>query len=188
MFNKEPIMILPHHIHKIWGKYTKIGRKKEKIGETILFSENSIFSLRSGEKIKCKSLFNLQSDFFSDFKTIPFIIKKITTTQPLSIQVHPFSPVNIKNDPYFRKDETWIILKHKQHSRLMLGTKKVLNKNTLISSKNYTNYFNLYKIQDFNMVHIPAGLAHSIGKNITLIEIQTNNSTTFRFFDFERKR
>jgi mannose-6-phosphate isomerase len=119
------------------------------------------------------------------------LLKLLFTSEPLSIQVHP-------DDAFARsiglpngKTEAWYILSATPDARVAVGLKRVLTPQELRASIRDGSIASLTQwrpVAKGDIVFVPAGTIHAIGAGIVLAEIQQRSDTTFRLFDYGRKR
>jgi mannose-6-phosphate isomerase len=119
------------------------------------------------------------------------LLKLLFTSEPLSIQVHP-------DDTFARsiglpngKTEAWYILAAAPDARVAVGLKRKLTSQELRASIRDGSIAGLTRwrpVKKGDIISIPAGTIHAIGAGIVLAEIQQRSDTTFRLFDYGRKR
>jgi mannose-6-phosphate isomerase len=119
------------------------------------------------------------------------LLKLLFTAQPLSIQVHP-------NDAYAQimglargKTEAWFILSAAPGARVALGLKEQLTARQLreaVADGSIVRHVAWRTVAPGDVVSVPAGTVHAIGAGLVIAEIQQRSDTTFRMFDFGRKR
>lgn len=118
------------------------------------------------------------------------LIKIISTTQPLSVQVHPDDhyAMELENQPN-GKSESWFVLdKAHDDAELILGLKSY-DKPTLkeaIENNNFESFLNHVRVNVGDFYDIPAGLIHGIGANLTIFEVQQPSDVTYRYYDYGR--
>src|SRR6201999_104403 len=113
------------------------------------------------------------------------------TTEPLSIQVHP-------DDAFARsiglpngKTEVWYILSAVPGAKVAVGLNYPRSAAELrgsIPDGSISNIVHWHPVQQGDVIFIPAGTIHAIGAGIVLAEIQQRSDTTFRLFDYGRRR
>lgn len=119
----------------------------------------------------------------------PLLIKFIDANQDLSIQVHPDDEYANKTEQGLGKTEAWYIVDAKPDAQLVYGLQsniskedfiKAIEKNTVEDTLNYV------KVYAGDIIYIPAGTVHAIGKGLYICEIQQNSDTTYRVYDYNR--
>lgn len=122
----------------------------------------------------------------SDF---PLLIKFIDANDDLSIQVHPDDHLALARHQSKGKTEMWYVLQADVNSSLISGFNQPLDKST------YLQYFNENRLEEVlnrenvksgDVIFIPSGRVHTIGKGILLAEIQQTSDITYRIYDFDR--
>ncbi len=119
------------------------------------------------------------------FSRFPLLVKLISSSEWLSVQVHPDDELakKIENEPW-GKTECWYFLEDSLIAFLNEDADPVLCTRENSWEKNLT--FLKPKKNDF--VYIPAGLVHALGPNSTLLEIQQCSDLTYRIYDWGRGR
>ncbi len=196
-----PLHFKPIHKDYIWGAQNIITtfQRNEPPG---LYAESWEVSAREeGMSIvtngPCsgKTLHSLISSHGTDllgghFTSFPLLLKLIDAHQNLSIQVHP-SNEDAKRYGGEAKSEAWYILNAGQNACIYAGLKKTLTEKTLrelITSRQIVNALNKIPVSKGEMISIPGGRMHAIGKNCLIYEVQQNSSTTYRVYDWDRGR
>jgi mannose-6-phosphate isomerase len=119
----------------------------------------------------------------------PLLVKFINANKKLSVQVHPDDGYAMANEGERGKNEAWIVLSAKQGAELILGLRDGVTKEDFMRAvkKNETeSCLNKLKVKSGDVINIPSGLIHAIGKGIILAEIQQNSNTTYRIYDYNR--
>lgn len=114
----------------------------------------------------------------------PLLIKFISATQWLSVQVHPDDEMakKVEAEPW-GKNECWYFLKE---SSIAMGLKKE-ERQTPVEKLNDKS-LNYVNVSNGDITFIPAGMVHAIGPGTRLIEIQQTSDLTYRLFDWGRQR
>lgn len=157
----------------------------EPIGEVWLLSDfNSMRTpLESGEKTTYPM--ELTEKFVGrKLPRFPLLIKYISATQWLSVQVHPDDAMakKVEAEPW-GKSECWYFLKD---STIAMGLKKG-EIETPVEKLNGES-LNYVDVSKGDLTFIPAGTVHAIGPGTKLIEIQQTSDLTYRIFDWGRAR
>lgn len=121
----------------------------------------------------------------------PLMIKRIFTSERLSVQVHP-------DDAYAKamglphgKEEAWYILSCTPDARLGLGLVRPVDHDSLRAAAmdgSIEALIDWKPVRAGDFFFVPAGTIHAIGAGISLVEIQQNADITFRLFDYNRPR
>lgn len=108
-----------------------------------------------------------------------------------SVQVHP-------DDEYARehtdegsgKTEAWYIIYAEPGARLVRGTQPGIDRESFrraVRDGHVETTLDFFHVEQGDVIFIPAGVVHALGRGITLAEIQQNSDTTYRVFDWNRK-
>jgi mannose-6-phosphate isomerase len=120
----------------------------------------------------------------------PLLIKFINAEDDLSIQVHPDDALSKKRHNAYGKTEMWYVLDADPGSTLNSGF------NQPVDRKKYLEYFQQGRLTELlrfeevkpgDVLFIPAGRVHAIGKGILVAEIQQTSDVTYRIYDYRRK-
>ncbi len=128
-----------------------------------------------------------KSDIFDRF---PILIKFIDATNPLSIQIHPEDDYAFVNEGEFGKNEVWYILDCDENAYLYLGLNKDSSKEEIrrkVENKTITDILNKVYVKPGDVLFVPAGTIHAIGRGILICEIQQNSNSTYRLYDYDRR-
>jgi mannose-6-phosphate isomerase len=119
------------------------------------------------------------------------LLKLLFTKEPLSIQVHPddvfAQSIGLANG----KTEAWYILSAVPGAKVAVGLKRRLTAAQLRASIEDGSIAELVQwrsVAKDDAIFVPAGTIHAIGPGLVLAEIQQASDTTFRLFDYDRKR
>ena len=110
----------------------------------------------------------------------PLLIKFLFTTEPLSVQVHPEG-----------KTEMWHILAAGPGAKIAAGFRQEISPEQLRASAKSGEIEQLlewFEARPGDTFFIPAGTVHAIGAGLALCEIQQWSDTTYRLFDYGRRR
>jgi mannose-6-phosphate isomerase len=191
---KEALLSKPIFVEKVWGdeRLNNIFNKKDmdKIGEVWLFSgvqgnETELIGLESGKKYGKPSGI-IKELIGKDFPRIPLLLKLISTTQWLSIQVHPDDKYakELENEPW-GKTEAWYFL---NESNEIFISNDIENNKKAIETQNWDEFFKPMNLKKEDLLFIPAGVVHTLGPNSMLLEIQQTSDLTYRLYDWGRPR
>jgi mannose-6-phosphate isomerase len=121
----------------------------------------------------------------------PLLIKYIDAGQDLSVQVHPDDEgcraLGIQDRG---KTECWVVVAAEPGSRINRGLKHGVTRQDFekaLKAGRVEETLHFLRVQPGDVVAIPPGLVHAIGKGIVLAEIQQNSDVTFRVYDYNRK-
>lgn len=192
--------LTPVYKDYIWGgnKLKKLYGKQstfDKIAESWELSchQNGQCIVRDGKyagKTLAEALAIEENKSIDEIKDkFPIIIKLINSNEDLSIQVHPDN-LTFNDKIITGKNEFWYILEADNNSKIAYGLKEKVNKNQfdeLCKNGKIIDKLNFIPVKEGQSFFINAGLIHSIGKGITLIEIQQNSDLTYRLYDYNRQ-
>jgi len=119
----------------------------------------------------------------------PLLVKIIDTAQNLSIQVHPNDEIAMERHDSLGKTEMWYVLDADDDAFVIAGfNQKITEKEYLKAVENSTLEEKLKKIpvKKGDVIFIPAGCVHSIGKGCLILEIQQSSDITYRIYDYNR--
>ncbi len=120
----------------------------------------------------------------------PLLFKFIDAQQDLSVQVHPDDArAQSLEQQSFGKTEAWFILGVEPDAKLILGFKRAVRSEEVVAglkNKNLIDLLSFVPVQRGDVVFVPAGTVHAVGKGIVLAEIQENSDITYRLYDWDR--
>lgn len=119
----------------------------------------------------------------------PILVKIIESKENLSVQVHPDNIIAAKRHNAWGKSELWYILDAEPSSKLISGFNQNINSKMFfgsIKNGNFEKYINQPNVKSGEVYYIPAGRLHSLGKGVTLVEIQQTSDITYRVYDYGR--
>lgn len=119
-------------------------------------------------------------------RSFPVLIKILDAADNLSVQVHP----GAYDYDITSKEEMWYILKSQPGSTIACGLfKKFSDKYELVQHLAENKIYKQLKyidVKEGDVIYIPPGTVHFIGKGITLLEIQQSCDVTYRLYDWDR--
>ncbi len=119
----------------------------------------------------------------------PLLFKLIDAAEYLSIQVHPNDEVAAERHNSFGKTEMWYVIDAEPDAELIVGFNEGCTKEDYINALEHNDVENILKkvsVTKGDVIFIPAGLVHAIGKGILLAEIQQTSDITYRIYDYNR--
>lgn len=120
----------------------------------------------------------------------PILIKYLSATQPLSVQVHPNDKIAKKlGAGDSGKTESWFILRAEPGSLVYLGLQPhvdITDFSTIANGPAIVDALQAWPVKAGQFVHVPAGTLHAIGAGVTLVEVQQNSDATYRLYDWGR--
>ena len=124
-------------------------------------------------------------------ENFPVLIKFIDAKENLSVQVHPTDDYAKIHEGQLGKSEMWYILDAEENSVLYCGFKKKISKEEFtarIKDNSLVEVLNAMTVKRGDVIFIPAGTIHAVGKGIFLAEIQQNSNISYRVYDYGRNR
>ncbi|MBI5876761.1 MAG: class I mannose-6-phosphate isomerase [Chloroflexi bacterium] len=122
---------------------------------------------------------------------LPLLFKYIDACDHLSVQVHPDDAQARAMEQYpFGKTEAWYVLAADPGATLVHGFRRDVDEamvRNALARGTLTDLLAFVPVQAGDVLFVPAGLVHAIGKGIVLAEIQQNSDTTYRFYDWDRR-
>lgn len=120
----------------------------------------------------------------------PILAKLLDAQENLSLQVHP--PAKAANklggEP---KSELWYVADAAPKSRIYAGVKKGTTRagfEKAIETGKVEKHLHAIEIATGDAIFLPSGRLHSLGSGNLLVEIQENSDTTYRVFDWNRRK
>ena len=120
----------------------------------------------------------------------PLLFKLIDANDTLSVQVHPGDEIAFERHQQMGKTEMWYVLDADKDASIIYGFKENCSQQDyLVALENGGVEYLMHqvKVQKGDVIFIPSGVVHAIGKGIVLAEIQQTSDLTYRIFDFNRK-
>lgn len=144
----------------------------------------------------------------------PLLIKDIKSRQQLSVQVHPDDQMAHTKGLPNGKSEMWLVKEvcgadlasrvdkgyEDDANQIIVGLnnhltlkefetivrQSVESSDVEIAEQRLESQLRSYKAQKGDCFYIPAGVVHSIGAGLDILEIQQASDTTYRLYDFNR--
>ncbi len=194
------IRFKPVFSHTIWGG-TKLrtdwgfNETGDDIGEcwTIAAHPHGDVSVSGGkyDGMHLSELWAEHRELFGNTEgdRFPLLIKIITASDDLSIQVHPDDDYAKKNENgSLGKTECWYIVDCEKDSKLVIGhnarTKAELEE--MIDEGRWTEFIREIPVKKGDFINIVPGTVHAIKGGITVLESQQNSDITYRVYDYDR--
>lgn len=169
-------------VEKIWGS-KRLKELKNLDSDALIGETYEVSTHKSGNSL-------LKGEELSKFINLNYLIKFISTSDNLSIQVHPDDEYAKKFESDSGKTEAWLILEAAENAGIYIGFKKGVTKkefkNAIQSGLAVQNFLNFVPVKKGEFYILPAGLVHAIGKDVTLCEVQQSSGITYRVWDWGR--
>lgn len=117
----------------------------------------------------------------------PVLLKLLEAKAQLSIQVHPNATCANLHKVHM-KTEAWCILKP---GNIYAGFKPGVTFDDVVRAAGKEDILELLSqryVRTGEIYLIPPGVVHSLGAGVSVFEVQQPSDTTYRFFDWHRKR
>jgi len=125
------------------------------------------------------------------FQEFPILIKFIDARENLSVQVHPPDDYALIHENQLGKSEMWYILDAEKNSFVYCGFKEKISREEFsarIKNNSLVEVLDTVPVRRGDVIFIPAGTIHAVGKGILLAEIQESSNVSYRIFDYGRGR
>jgi mannose-6-phosphate isomerase len=122
-------------------------------------------------------------------KEFPLLFKFIDAKEDLSIQLHPNDELAQKRHNSFGKTEMWYVIQADTNSRLVVGFKNAISKETYLQhleQKQVLDLLQEYPVQSGDVFFLETGTVHAIGAGVLIAEIQQTSDITYRIYDWDR--
>jgi mannose-6-phosphate isomerase len=122
-------------------------------------------------------------------KQFPLLFKFIDAKEDLSIQLHPNDELAQKRHNSFGKTEMWYVMQADTNSRLVVGFKNAISKETYLQhleQKQLLDLLQEYPVQAGDVFFLETGTVHAIGAGVLIAEIQQTSDVTYRIYDWDR--
>ncbi|MBR3050452.1 MAG: class I mannose-6-phosphate isomerase, partial [Selenomonadaceae bacterium] len=126
-----------------------------------------------------------------DFREFPILIKFIDAAKNLSVQVHPPDDYALAHENQLGKTEMWYILDAAENAVVYCGFKKKISREEFtarIKDNSLLEVLNAVTVRRGDVIFIPAGTIHAVGKGVLLAEIQQSSNVSYRIYDYGRDR
>jgi mannose-6-phosphate isomerase len=158
-----------HAVEKVWGRrditaiYSDATSTDEPVGE-IWFADNAAPNL---------------------------LVKRLFTSEKLSIQVHPNDDQARASGHRCGKEEAWYVLAAQPGATIGAGFARELSDEELRAAALDGSIEDLmvwHPVSPGDFFYVPAGTVHAIGAGLSVLEIQQNVDLTYRLYDYGRPR
>ena len=201
-----PLLLEPYFSPKVWG-----GRRLEQFGKALpegaigesweLFDRldksakisegpwagRTLGQLTAefGPRLLGPDLWKHQPDRF------PLLVKLIDAADDLSVQVHPNDEqaATMVGPEERGKSEMWVVLAVAPGAQMAAGLKPGVDAAAFkraLTDGSVESLLNKFDVAPGDVIDIPAGRVHAIGKGCLVAEVQQNSDTTYRVWDYGR--
>ncbi len=119
----------------------------------------------------------------------PILVKLIDANDDLSVQVHPGADYANAHAGTFSKDEAWLVVQADDGACVLHGTRAGVTRESFRDAIRLDRaHLALREVpaRVGDVLRIPPGTLHAVGKGCLLLEVQEPSDTTFRVFDYNR--
>lgn len=119
------------------------------------------------------------------------LVKRLFTSEKLSIQVHPSDEQARAIGHPRGKDEAWFVLTAEPGATIGAGFDCELSDADLRTAAldgSIERLMTWHEVKPGDFFYVPAGTVHALGAGLSLLEIQQNVDLTYRLFDYGRPR
>ena len=201
--NLYPLLFEPVLKDYIWGGrnlHTKLGRPLPD-GE-IAGHEDGTTAVKNG-RFAGLLLTELHQKFGLDLigsynawaqerNKFPLLIKLLDANRALSVQVHPDDEYALENEGNeLGKSEMWVVLHAEPEAAVILGVKEGTTPEAFrqaITDGKLEPFLHRIPVTAGDVVCVPARSMHAILEGLLIAEIQQNSNTTYRVYDWNRKK
>ncbi len=119
----------------------------------------------------------------------PLLVKFIDANDALSVQAHPDDALARQRHDCLGKTEMWYVIQADPGSTLVAGFNRPLSRELYLdklAAGQLGDILNTERVQAGDVVFLPAGRVHTLGKGLLVAEIQQASDVTYRIHDFDR--
>jgi mannose-6-phosphate isomerase len=200
----HPIKLKPSLHETIWGgrRLERIGWKQLPPGDIAIGEswETEVTTVAQNEPYMGRTLGSLVEELDSRLlgerviarfgRRFPLLAKFLDANDKLSVQVHP-------DDAYARlheqgklgKTEFWYVLDATPGASIVHGFKTATSQEEVrraILDLTLENLLHEVPVSIGDIIFVPAGTVHAIGKGVLLYELQEYSDLTYRLYDYGR--
>ncbi|MFB3915779.1 MAG: type I phosphomannose isomerase catalytic subunit [Terriglobales bacterium] len=121
----------------------------------------------------------------------PLLVKFLFPRDKLSVQVHPDDETARRMGQPCGKNECWYVLDADPGAQVAVGLKPGTTRadfEQAIQQTRAEELLNWIEVHPGDMIYVDAGTVHAIGPGSILVETQQNSDTTYRLYDYGRRR
>lgn len=129
--------------------------------------------------------------WFADESAPGLLVKRLFTSEKLSIQVHPNDDLARTSGHRCGKEEAWYVLAAEPGATIGAGFARELSDAELRAAALDGSIEALmvwHPVAPGDFFYVPAGTVHAIGAGLSVLEIQQNVDLTYRLYDYGRPR
>lgn len=121
-------------------------------------------------------------------KEFPLLLKLISSSDDLSVQVHPNDNYAINKHNQLGKFECWYILPETKAKDVTIGVtvNNGIELKSVIENGTLEHYLYNKEIKSGDLIVVEPGRVHAIHGNTFLLEVQESSDLTYRLYDYNR--
>lgn len=121
-------------------------------------------------------------------KEFPLLLKLISSSDDLSVQVHPNDNYAINKHNQLGKFECWYILPETKAKDVTIGVtvNNGIELKSVIENGTLEHYLYNKEIKTGDLIIVEPGRVHAIHGNTFLLEVQESSDLTYRLYDYNR--
>ena len=107
------------------------------------------------------------------------------------MQVHPTDEYALAHEGQLGKSEMWYVLDAEKNSVVYCGFKEKISRDEFVArikNNSLAEVLQAVPVRRGDVIFIPAGTIHAVGKGVLLAEIQQNSNVSYRIYDYGRGR
>ena len=196
-----PLLMSPAFDPRPWGTLDLAPiypnqKFNEKIGEAWLTGDNCVVT---NGPLARRTLAELSKGFgpelvgtaARDPQRFPLLLKFLFPAEKLSVQVHPDDATAQGFGEPWGKTECWYVAHARPGSQVALGLKAGVTRaqfEQAIHEKRAEDLLSWINIFQGEMIYVAGGTVHTLGPGSVIVETQQQSDTTYRLYDYGRKR
>jgi mannose-6-phosphate isomerase len=119
----------------------------------------------------------------------PLLFKLLDCQDDLSVQVHPADDYAGLPPGELGKTEMWVVLDTEPGAEVVYGLKPGTTPAAFaqaVQEGRTMDALHTLKVQPGDVLYVPSGTIHALGKGLLVAEIQQSSDTTYRVYDYNR--
>jgi mannose-6-phosphate isomerase len=185
-----PLLFEPYFSPKVWGSESWELFDREDKSAMVAggpWAGRSLGQLTAefGPRLLGPDLWKAQPERF------PFLVKRIDAAEDLSVQVHPNDDqaAQMVGGGERGKHEMWVVLAAEPGAKVAAGLKPGVDAAVLrraLAEGTLGPLLNQFDVAAGDVIDMPPGRVHSIGRGCVVAELQQNSDITYRVWDYGR--
>ncbi len=198
----EPFFFKPLMFERVWGGnnlealYGKAIPPGKIIGESWEICDRAeAQSVVSGGDFEGWTLRRLLEGYpreilgdFAGAPRFPLLVKYVDADDRLSVQVHPDDAGALRFDD-LGKSECWVVVHAEPGAQVVRGLKTGTTRamfERAVAENRVEECLHFFEAKVGDVIALPPGLVHAIGKGLVVAEVQQNSDLTLRIYDYNR--